>query len=130
MFRKTPRPLDFVTYFRDFLFICSVFQIHTFKNTFSITQSVCMNLTCILKKILDKKLHIRIYNIYKEKCNPIQSFSICRVFQKYVNCVLYVFGRPSDESRLFNRLAQFRFWTVLFNKVFLYFFSICDAFLK
>ena len=87
-----------------------------------------MNLTCILKKILDKKLHIRIYLQREMQSN----LSVFVEFFKNTSIVYYMYleGLLSDESRLFNRLAQFRFWKVLFNKVFLYFFSICDAFLK
>ena len=75
-----------------------------------------MNLTCILEKILDKKLHIRIYLQREMQSN----LSVFVEFFKNTSIVYYmVFGRPSDESRLLNRLAQFRFWKVLFNKVFL-----------
>ena len=66
-----------------------------------------MNLTCILQKILDKKLHIRIYLQREMQSN----LSVFVEFFENTSIVYYryVFGRTSDESRLLNRLAQFRF---------------------
>ena len=88
-----------------------------------------MNLTCILQKILDKKLHIHIY-LQREMQSNLSVFVEFFENTSIVYYSKYVFGRTSDESRLLNRLAQFRFWKVLFNKVCFYFFSIFDAFLQ